>query len=346
MLDFRRESSRVPNYLGRGEQRRLLMLFVALGLILLVASQVANPHNWNWFARLTGQAPKHVIVDNRLPEPKPGPAGDAVVIAGPALARGGDRKQPLFPGIDASLLDQVRDDTQLRSAELPAFYQLLSVLEKADSRSLHEASAGQKTFLQLFEQPRAYRGDVVRVSGKVRGAFHRESAKNPEGIKGYYELWIEPEEYTAPIVVDCLDLPAAFPLGDKLDQPAHVTGFFFKRWAYLAQDHEMRTAPLVLAKSIQWVPAAAEKNEQPSSDWKEIALAISAALLISIGLLLYLRPRRAEKRGPYAAPSGQGGMAPLDDLRELEVAPDVREALREIATRAADEPVSKKPEGS
>src|ERR1700741_5007531 len=47
MLDFR-PKGRTRNYFARGEQRKLLALVFAIGLVLFVIEEAAHPKRWLW----------------------------------------------------------------------------------------------------------------------------------------------------------------------------------------------------------------------------------------------------------------------------------------------------------
>jgi len=198
----------------------------------------------------------------------------------------------LFPGVRSDYLDTVRDDTVFRAAESDAWFHLLELLEKSDPARIAKASVGRVGYLQLDSQAPSYRGRVVTLEGTVRKAKRIEAPENAYDIGQYYQLWLQPER-TAPelIVVYALELPEAFPEGDTLDEAVSATGFFFKRWAYPSQD-AIRTAPLVVARTVDWLPAAPEMVKAPAVE--QFALAAAAAVVIAVlaTALLAVRSRR------------------------------------------------------
>lgn len=206
--------------------------------------------------------------------------------------------------LDALFLDAVRDNTVFRMAEKDAWFRLFEQLNERDVADVRRASTGYVGFLQLYKQPAEYRGILVTVSGTVRMGYYREAPKNFYGIAGYYVFWLQPAGSKSPIVVYCLEIPAGFPdvvklekegARPQLDEQVEFTGFFFKRWAYRAQD-DTRLAPLILAKSPRWErrPETSMAANQPPSVWFWTALlGGTGAFGIGAALMFYWLTRRA-----------------------------------------------------
>ena len=179
--------------------------------------------------------------------------------------------------LDRVFLDSIRDNTVFRGAERDAWFRMLEQLDQRDLAALRRESIGYVGFLQLYKQPEAYRGKLVTVAGTVRMGYYREAPENLYGIPGYYVFWLRPTGAQSPIVVYCLEIPDGFPdvarlerdgQRPQLDEDVEFTGFFFKRWAYRAQD-DTRLAPLILAKVPRWERRfGAEDNAgQAPSPW-------------------------------------------------------------------------------
>jgi hypothetical protein len=334
LLDFGHNRWSAPNYLGRGQQRRLLLLMLMAGMVLAAVFYAADPKNWNWLGQLNRRraGAQNAAVDTRL---KPRREEDGVIVARKPQAAAVPKSGKLFAGVDAKLLTEVRDDTPLRRAELPAMFQLLSVARRADPRALIEASLGTPAFVQLLQQPESFRGQLVTVRGHVRGVIEMPAGENDAGVRELFQLWLQPQDDgTNPIVIECLDLPKAFPRGEHLDEQVEATGFYFKRMAYAARDRTMLLAPLVLAESVDWTPKPQAAGPQPM-DWKQLAWGATVALFAAALLLVFVLPRRRGSADalPHHVSGGKpaAGLEQLDELRNLEVSPDVLEALKRIA---------------
>ena len=115
---------------------------------------------------------------------------------------------------------------------------------------LKQNSWGNVAYAQLMHQPEVYRGRIVSVQGTARRARKVTVASGDHDLSDYWELWVDPTwGPAAPIVVCCPELPSNFPTGDTIRCPIECEGYFYKRWAYKAQDG-VRTAPVLLAKIL------------------------------------------------------------------------------------------------
>ncbi len=107
------------------------------------------------------------------------------------------------------------------------------------------------------------------------------------------------------MVVYALELPRDFPLGEELDARCTTTGFFFKRWAY-ASRRGVRTAPLVLARTVDWEPLPAPPTQPPVGEqllWAGFVALVLA--IVTVGWVA-VRSRRAVRRATSAADVSAG----------------------------------------
>ncbi len=293
-LDFQ-PRKRTRNYLARREQWRLLLVVLALGAVILLIVKARDPANFAWIANLDTDHPTPASdepVDTRLQlEPRAQESLDTVVspAATPPPAQ---QTHDGLASVTPESLAAVEDDTVFRAAERGVWFRLLEILQDTSPADLKQESLGRVTFVQLFEQPKQYRGRVVSIAGTVRRANWVEAPTNDDHIKGYYQLWLQPSDHPSdPVVVYALELPPGFPTGMDASAEVQVTGIFFKRWAYQAQD-TLRTAPVVLCRSVEWLKGAptAVHGERPMpSPWLVLGLAVAIAGLV-VGVL-YLRTR-------------------------------------------------------
>jgi hypothetical protein len=333
MLDFR-PKGRSRNYMARGEQRKLLGLVLAVGLVLFLIEEAANPQRWAWMFQAAGQ-----------PVAAANPARQAKVEQPPELrrrqaARGefiaeSEHKEELpatktfFPGVDRELLAKVRDDTAFRPSEAGAFYHLLGILDETPEAELEKGSVGPVSFTQLFGQPKEFRGDLVTMEGTVRRAQKKAAPKNDYGITDYDLLIVEPSDRAYAVWVYALELPDDFPRGEKLREPVTLTGFFYKRLAALSEDREIMTWPVLLAKTVHRRPvlaAAPQANRQVElkSLTGGLAIAVLASLVVVVFVFFATR-RKTHFKLPASQPAG------LERLADKEPLPDVREQLAELA---------------
>lgn len=325
MLDFRRKSSSSSGQL-RHEQRRLLALVLLAGVTLIVISKASDPSIWRLFDLLLTppQSEKGTAaIDNRLDTVPPNDTLAATFLA--------PKEQPpvkpedeagYFPGVSRKSLDGVRDDAPSTRDEEACSLQLLEILNRTDSATLDKASIGPVTYAQLFRQPNQYRGRLVTVTGIVRRANRIDLFPNEYGIKAYYQIWLWPSDNpSSPIVIYCLDLPKGFPTGMEFVEQAEVTGFFFKRWAYLAQD-TLRTAPTMLAKTLDWQKRPMMTAKEPAETWA-IPLVVCVALLVALlaAFVVYLRTRPTQPTLPDRPPN-------FDMLRDAEPQEDAADTRK------------------
>ena len=336
MLDFRRHH-RKASYLGSAEQRRLLVLVGLSTLVLVLISKAGNPTHWRWIAWDAPNEPRaesskvrsDVVAlpaerdSNEVPpiEPAEEPSGHEQ--PEPATT-GGER---MFPGVRRDYLEAVRDDTVFRAAESAAWFHLFEILAHIDESRLSQASEGRVGYLQLDQQPAAYRGRLVTVGGVVRGCKQIAAAVNDYGIQQYYQLWLQPDRSSESLmVVYCLQLPQDFPVEMQIAEEATVTGFFYKRWAYQSQGG-ITTAPLLLARTVDWhAPPVAGTPLTTETSVEGFILASAAALglaMVTVGFLFWRgrsRSNRASLKGRNS-PRDKHIAATLASLEHADVGP-------------------------
>ncbi len=217
-------------------------------------------------------------IDTRLAAVQRHPGREEAVRIGVAGASPpADPQEPapegFFPGVKPQLLEQVRDNTVFRAAEHEAFFHLLQLAAQSPHEQL-QSHARSVSFVQMFNQPGQYRGQVVLLRGRVRQVQWQKAPENQYDIPGWHQVVLQLDEHPSdPVIAFVLELPSGFPAGPEVDETVELVGFFYKRWAYLARD-TVRTAPLVLARSFRWQP---RPRSQPTSAWWQVLLVAAAA---------------------------------------------------------------------
>lgn len=336
MLDFRPKGGRTKNYLARREQWRLLLLVLAAGLVMLLVEEVVNPGRWAGLWKIAAQAPARRNNANdarRAKVEQPAnlrrKAAEGEFIAEVEANDEIPANKRFFPGVQPELLARVRDDTVFRGSESDAFYHLLKILDEASEEQLQKASIGQVSFNQLFTQPKEFRGDLVTVSGKVHRVIDKKPPDNSFDIERYSQVVIEPDDRDYPVVIYCLDLPDGFPRGEKLHEPVTVTGFFYKRWAGLGGEKEIMTWPLILSKTVRWQPVvAANPAAEERAAANNLVSGLVLAGLASLAVVWFV-VRGTRRKPTFVMPSVRAGE--LNQLRHVELTPDVRQQLAELA---------------
>ena len=353
MVDFRQNSQQrkpTPNYLSRREQKRLLLLVATLGLVVYLMFQAAQPANWAWLwsgagvgsqQQTASQDETPEFYDTRLRPSSPEQLPLDTFIAPAEKQAEVDVTGSFFPGVKPELLATIRDHTVFRYAETEAWYNLLNTLDGADEAALERASVGQVGFLQLYEQPGQYRGQVVTVEGLAMRAFDLQAPKNEHGIESYYQLWLNPAGGpTSPIVIYALDVPDGFPTSrvEGSDEPQNifetirVTGIFFKNWAYAAGE-TIHSAPLLVAKTVDWEPVVVVEREPVEQTAVGLVIGIGAVIGLAVAGIIYWtsRGKGSTTIGALAARYQAGSP---ENLEEHDHGPDVGETLRALAEQA------------
>lgn len=268
VLKFRTAAGRAAhkprNYLAHKFQRPFWFLILIFAVGLWIA-RGGDPSRWQelfkFGNRTTAQNATTEPVDNRVAVNAVAPAPGEV-----QAAPGEDKKQPvavkrLFGNVRPELFTALEDDAVYRRDEEQSFFQLLRALDEADERDIEVASVGERTFRQLNEQTKEYRGEIVDVAGTVHRIIPQKANQNLHGIDKYYEVWIQPEKSIVPLVFVCLELPKDYPSGDVM-QKVRASGYFYKRLGYASEpdpktgEPVFRSSPLVLAKTFRWTPKA------------------------------------------------------------------------------------------
>jgi len=317
------KSGRPRNYLGRGEQRRLFWTWMPLALVVLLVA--------GWFERTyvrRDDDPRMEQVDTVVPfaeEKLP----DAVVIEPEPPEAAEETAFEL--GAPARSLATVRDDTVFRDGDREAWFSMWQTLRSTDPTVLRKSPATSVSFAELFGQPKAFRGRLVRFKGLVKRLQYVEAPANDSNIDGYWQAWVRPDlGPPTPIVVYFLEVPPGFPTGERIEERIEVVGYFFKRWAYQATD-AIRTAPLVVAR----MPYSIESREKSSPmDWiGSIAMATMFGVVVLSAVAAWLAnrgpPRKVEQ--PTGDLSEQ-----LDGIETESTEEALRRLSREGLPAAAD----------
>lgn len=313
-MDFRRSTA--PSWMSPREQRRLLLLVLLLGLVLWMMVQVRRPHMWHWIEGgeatppAGGQSAPPSSDAPQGPQPLPtdhraAPFDEEHTTQGVFRSPAANRQSPT-PAvltndwqIDPERLRAIRDNTPFRAVEHEAWFAMWGRLQSAPPAELTAPVGTPVSYAQLDRQPEAWRGRLVTLRGLFHRAMPARAPANGHGIGRYFEVWLEPTEAPAlPVVVHCLELPPGFPQGMQIRAEGAVTGYFFKRWLYDAQDG-LRTAPLVVARTIE--RSSPTTTGRPPSTGEGISLLI-LSMLIGLGAAGWLFFRVAPQSTSRAKP--------------------------------------------
>lgn len=116
-----------------------------------------------------------------------------------------------------------------------------------------------QTYVDMYQHPEAWHGDLVTLRGHVRHVVTYPSDRILFGddngtSKDLHELWLFTDDSQHnPAVIITPNLPTDFPKDAEIIDYVTVTGCFFKRYVYGSQDVD-RIAPLILASNVTWRP--------------------------------------------------------------------------------------------
>ena len=323
MLEFR---PRVParNYLARREQWRVLAWVMGIGMLVLAGLRFHEILNLLG-SQSDGAEP---AVDTRFHPPTTGTSepDSVTIVAGREPVMASDDGIP-GDAVSAALLKNVRDDTPwVRDEEIDAWLNLWTALLQSSDAAIARGSAGTVGFVELFGQPRAYRGKLVTIRGSARQAVYLDAAKNDAGVAGYYRVVIQPESGPPePVFVYALRLPAGFPVGERIRAEVAATGYFFKRMVYSTRDAaELRRAPVIMARTLAW--------QQPSTEIVEkngmlVGILIGAT---AIGIIAILAVTFWASQQSVPATARRPDLLPAIDEGDVV---DVRESLAGLAEK-------------
>jgi hypothetical protein len=229
-----------------------------------------------------------------------------------AVLRAGDEKE-CWSLVDTSRVrpfadawrDWVTDEKPIQSdpLEVEAYARTLILAHWTDAAALDKAARRDLTYVQLFREAAKYRGQIVRISGRMKRI--RRYDDPPElarqaGISHIYEGWLFNDDFGVnPVCCIFTDLPDGLRVAEKMEEHVDFAGYFFKRYRYKAGDtpkpNQWRDAPLLIGRVVAVLPRAA----RASDEWGRPLLALFLSLVggtVAFVVLLTLWLRRGDDR--------------------------------------------------
>jgi hypothetical protein len=220
-----------------------------------------------------------------------------------------DRVRP----IPREVLALVKDGTRFTvgTREVDAYAEVLTLAHFTSPEAFAKAARRDVTYANLFNDPDDYRGQVVRLGGRVRRILR--SAPLPEaaaeGVGDLFEAWVFNEEFGPyPYVIVFTDWPAGLPRSligkERIDRKIELRfdGYFYKKFRYKAKDSREKTAreaPLLIGHSPVVLAAPAGAEPASVSDWAQpllyVFLGLIAAVVFAVVALTYWF-RRSDSR--------------------------------------------------
>lgn len=235
---------------------RVLLIVLVLGIAVIIGTEMMHPDRWTWLTQQT--------IPAETAEIKP------------------LEQRVYYPGVNQDALQNILDNSYWVSADLPAWQNLIEILRDVPQSELNKYSFGRVPYVQLKSTPKTFRGVLINVCGNARQCIPIKQTNKDVDIEYIYQIAVSPDSSPSePIIINSISIPPGFPTGEDIEpQRIECTGFFFKRWAYPAQNDVM-TAPLVLAKGISWQePVKAVKSESEPSYWIILGVTVLGAILL------------------------------------------------------------------
>lgn len=197
--------------------------------------------------------------------------------------------------------------TELRRRARRTLQQRLRILrEREPDNPRYQRPADEfPTFVDLFLHPEERTGDVVTLRGHTRRVVPFIAGENDQGLQTLYEVWLyTSDSQTNPAVIICSEIPAEFPLGERLVDGVEVTGCFFKLYGYKAQD-AARLAPMILAGRLDWHPPAVDERPAVDPLWYYVGGGAVLAVIVGAAAIAGRRARRRRRALLEAAIGGE-----------------------------------------
>ena len=243
--------------------------------------------------------------------------------------------------------DAFGDDRPLTDAEREELLPLLHRLRSFDAASLDAWSRKASSPAELIANSQQYRGELIRLSGRVRRVAVRNLAANEAArfeMPSYYECEMDLDS-GAQAIVFATRVPKDWRLDESIDEPAVAAAVYLKRGP-LGDNNS--PSVWAAARHIAWLPT--QVNEPIVSFGESLLgeVGMDVGLLDSIRNHLPIRPEEREAFFAMLGAAGRGGANQLirfaeRDLetvqqtwsREVSSADKSRSALaREVVTRA------------
>jgi hypothetical protein len=214
--------------------------------------------------------------------------------------------------IPPDLLRAVRDVRAISSRpanglEFEAFLQTVIQAHQTSAAAFQRAARRDIGFANLFNDPGAYRGEVVHIEGRLRLLQKSEppAMLKLADVHSLYYGWVFDDLSGGnPYCVVVTEPPTSIALNQKLNQPVTFDGYFYMKRRYKAEDskkpNEYREAPLLIGHSLVVPPAEAAAPDTSTAWpkgmlWSFLGLA-GGVMLFVVGLGYWFRWNDARVR--------------------------------------------------
>jgi hypothetical protein len=197
--------------------------------------------------------------------------------------------------LDKALLLRIRDsrpipDIDSGDLEVDAWVEALICAARTPTETFFQEALDDVTYAHLFNEPKKYRGEPVRLSGRLKRVRRYDaplSVQGPGNIRYYYEGWVFDDIYGAnPFCILFTELPPGVQVGEKMDVPVEFAGYFFKKYRYRAGDNfksnERRDVPMLIGHGLHARPP--QDAGPGDTEWGKQLLPIFLGLIVATAL--------------------------------------------------------------
>ncbi|WP_145370610.1 hypothetical protein [Maioricimonas rarisocia] len=233
-------------------------------------------------------------------------------------------------------LGVVTDRSELAYEEAEAYYAILNHVRSANPAKLRQTASAYlrerrkvrpelvrrgedafPSFVDMLQDPTAWRGMPVTLSGHSLRVDRYAGAENEFGIDNLYEMWlVTGDSQGHPATIIFTEKPDDLPVGEELVDGIQVTGYFLKLHKYGSRDDKVRLAPMILAHTVRWRKPAPVQPPVPA--WVAY-LAVGIVFAVLIGIVWRMRTVDRAARARRLADSNQFEAPHVD---ESEIAGD------------------------
>lgn len=336
-----RSSNRTP-YLSRKDQLRLGLFGALLAFVIIAMQQASRPETWYWLTGNPALQPESRSQDSpdssgsgeldfSVNSEESPLSGNAVRVVEnlPELEDDGELV------IDPELLELVKDNSVgIRDSERDLYYFLLAKVRDTPVRKLEKAARDDVAFAVLMTESKRFIGQLITLKAELRRLQPYPAGRNDHGVEQLYEAWLKTDDAgDNPYRVVCSRIPDDIPTGMEIKPGTlvKITGYYFKRYGYPAQEHRLHVAPLILAPEIHWIRTRDAAPRKPQ-DAGIVPYVIGLAGVMGTGIAFMLwRFRRSDReferqhlKRLTGAP--QGAIESLDGIGTV----DIHDTLRQL----------------
>jgi len=156
-------------------------------------------------------------------------------------------------GVEDSHLSALVDGRPVDAEEGEAFLRMMFAAARFDTLHLHRWIRNEVTVDDLASQPSTWRGEIVRLQGRIVGLSVEQPATELATrfeIASFYRCSVRLQPSGVQAVVYSTVIPKAWSVGEDLDEPISFVGFFIKNASETNDDPQ----PVFVASRMAWHP--------------------------------------------------------------------------------------------